>query len=65
MALVQTLVGDNSDKIADDLAVGCEQEDGSFTEPLSGAALLARVEMVLSASKSSRARNLEAAAVPG
>ncbi len=46
MALVRTLVGSNEDNIANDLAVSCEHDDGSFTEPLSGAALVARAERV-------------------
>jgi hypothetical protein len=41
---VCTLVGRYGEGYADDLAVGCEREDGSFTEPLSGAALLKRLD---------------------
>jgi len=47
MTLVRTLVGSNEDDWADDLAVSCERPDGSFDEPLSGAALLARAEDVV------------------
>ena len=64
MALVQTLVGDNSDNVAEDLAVGCEPDDGTFVEPLSGQALLARADEVVSASTSGRANTREAIAAP-
>ncbi len=46
MTLVRTLIGANEDDYADDLAVACEREDGSFSEPLSGVALVARAEQV-------------------
>jgi len=44
MTLVRTLVGTNEGNWADELAVGCELPDGSFQEPLTGAALLERAE---------------------
>ena len=44
LTLVRALIGDNGDDYADDLAVAYERADGSFGEPLSGAALLARAE---------------------
>lgn len=43
LSWVRTLLSRYGDGYADDLAVGCEREDGSFTEPLSGAALRQRV----------------------
>lgn len=46
LSWVRTLVGRYGEGYADDLAVGCEREDGWFTEPLSGAALLKRVDVV-------------------
>lgn len=46
MTLVRALVGTNDVGYAEDLAVSCEFADGHFSEPLSGAALLARAEEV-------------------
>jgi hypothetical protein len=65
MALVQTLVGDNSDDFADDLAVGLDHGDGTFAEPLSGAALLARAAEVLPRDTSARSKDEAAVAIPG
>jgi hypothetical protein len=42
LAFVRILIHDYGKAYADDLALGCERGDGSFTEPLVGAALLAR-----------------------
>ena len=44
LTLARTLIDDNGDDYADDLAVGCERDDGSFAVPLSGAALIARTQ---------------------
>lgn len=44
LSLVSTLVSRYGEGYAEDLAVGCEREDGSFTAPLSGAALLKRAD---------------------
>ena len=60
LALVRTLIGANGADYADDLAVGCEQADGSFAEPLTGAALLARVEEVATQRKRAPATHVEA-----
>lgn len=46
LALVRTLVSAYGNDYATELAVGSEAADGSFTEPLSGAALIARAEEV-------------------
>lgn len=42
LALVRTLVERYGDAYANDLALGCERLDGSFTAPLTGAALVER-----------------------
>ena len=60
LALVRTLVGANGTDYVDDLAVGCEQADGSFAEPLTGAALLARVEDVVARHERAPAKHVEA-----
>lgn len=44
LALVRDLIEANDPSWAEDLAVGGVRRDGSFGEPLSGAALLARLE---------------------
>lgn len=44
LSWVRTLVSRYGAGYADELAVGGEREDGSLTEPLSGAALLKRVD---------------------
>lgn len=62
MTLVRTLVGANDDGYADDLAVGCERDDGSSTEALSGAALLARADEVLAKDDRDRDRSGEVVA---
>jgi hypothetical protein len=45
MHLVRVLLSDDAG-YADDLAVSCEADDGSFASPLFGAALIARVDEV-------------------
>ncbi len=44
LAFVGTLVARYGAAYAEDLAMGCERDDGSFTEPLSGTALLERLD---------------------
>jgi len=56
LALVRTLVSTYGDAYAEDLAVGCERPDGSFTEPLSGRELLARAEQVMAERERAEAR---------
>lgn len=48
LALVRTLVNNYGARYADDLGLGRVTEDGAILEPLSGEALIARVEEVLS-----------------
>jgi hypothetical protein len=48
LALVRTLVNHYGPRYADDLGLGRVSEDGAILEPLSGEALIARVEKVLS-----------------
>ena len=48
LALVRTLVNHYGPRYADDLGLGRVSEDGAILEPLSGEALIARVEEVLS-----------------
>jgi hypothetical protein len=45
--LVRILVSHYGNEYADDLSLGCEAADGTFSEPLSGTDLLARAEAVL------------------
>lgn len=42
LILVTSLLDSYGDAYAEDLALGCERSDGSFTEPLKGAVLIAR-----------------------
>lgn len=46
LALVRTLVSSYGENCAEDLAMGGERDDGSFTEPLLGKDLLRRAEEV-------------------
>lgn len=46
LAMVRTLIESYGDAYADDLALGCERLDGSFTPPLIGTALIARTRRV-------------------
>jgi hypothetical protein len=43
LAVVQTLVSRSGDQYVDRLSLGAEGDDGSWTEPIEGAALLAWV----------------------
>ncbi len=42
LVLVRTLIGNYGESYAKDLALGWERQDGSFTAPLTGAALVER-----------------------
>jgi hypothetical protein len=42
LALVRALLESYGNAYANDLALGCEHQDGSFTAPLTGAALVER-----------------------
>src|SRR5262245_60019420 len=44
LAVVQTLLSHCGDRYVDRLSLGAESDDGSWTEPVECAALLARVE---------------------
>ncbi len=44
LVLVRTLVREYGPAYADDLNLGAEDDEGRFAEPLSGAALLDRIE---------------------
>ena len=46
LALVQALIVANGEDYAEDLAVSYAHEDGSYSEPLSGAVLAARANSV-------------------
>jgi hypothetical protein len=46
LALAGTLISSYGDAYAADLALGCERSDGSFTSPLTGHELIARVQQV-------------------
>lgn len=46
LALVRTMITSYGPTYADDLALGCERADGSFTLPLTGAELVARTQRV-------------------
>ena len=56
MTLVRALIAANGEKYAEDLALGCERDDGSFEDPWTGAALIARAEQVLAAKEQTEAR---------
>ncbi len=43
LELADTLIGNNDDNFADDLAIGHERPDGTYSEPLTGIPLLARI----------------------
>jgi hypothetical protein len=55
MRLVGVLLRDD-EGYADDLAVSCEADDGTFASPLSGAALIARAEAVMAEDERIEAR---------
>ena len=55
MALAWTLVAAYGEAYAEDLALGCERPDGSFTEPLSGVALIRRANEMTTQGEGERA----------
>lgn len=57
LGLVRTLVKSYGAAYADDLALGCEREDGTFAEPLTGAALVARAERVAATTEAVSSRS--------
>lgn len=65
LALVGTLVGTYGIDYAEDLALGCEFDDGSFTEPLSGAALVACAEIAAAERERAKAGPAEVVASRG
>jgi len=65
LALVRTLVTAYGDDYAEDLAVGGERPEGTFTEPLSGADLLAYAERVAAERERVGHRRLEVIASHG
>jgi hypothetical protein len=58
MRLVSVLLRDD-EGYADDLAVSCEADDGTFAPALSGAALIARAEAVMTEEERIEARRHE------
>jgi len=65
MALVRALIGANGASYADDLALACERDDGSRTEAMAGAALLARADAVFGRDRSRSGGADPADAAPG
>ena len=59
MRLVRVLLSDDAG-YADDLAVSCEADDGSFASPLSGAALIARADEVAAEEERTKIRRHKA-----
>ncbi len=59
MTFVRTLVGRYGAAYADDLAVGGERADGTYTAPLTGSALLARAEEVAAEQEPAESRRGE------
>jgi hypothetical protein len=47
LTLIRTLVDHYGARYAEDLGLGCVSDEGVILEPLSGAALIARVDQVL------------------
>lgn len=47
LTYARALLSTNDKGYEEDLAIGCERPDGSFTEPMSGSTLVARAEEVL------------------